>query len=330
MRQPRRRAPLDISFLTKRYSRRALPGPNATYYLWRFVANGGRSARALWTPHAFDDTPAIAHELQERGIVVGRSERFLTSDGEQALREASARILETSRSPAVTAAIADATDASGRLKKYLVDLVDYPEGVEPDDPFLRVSLDRKLLEIVAAYLGLWPRLHSMAAWLNYPTEAPPELSQLWHRDPEDLKLIKVFIYLTDVDERSGPFTYIPRTQPFGTEAASAQKLERKKRLADDRMVRSFAPDSWRVCTGPPSTMILADTVGYHRGGKPLVGQRILITFTYTSGTPITSRALWVRSRPAWASSPIQRWALKGLFDAPPVESKKKKKAKERR
>jgi hypothetical protein len=318
---------VDISFLTKRYSRRALARPNTVYYLWRFVANGGRAARSILARSRYEGTTAIAEELTRNGIVVGPSERFLTGDGGRALHDASARILEMSRSPAVTAAIAGASDGADRYKKYLVDLVEYPEGIEADDSLLKLALDEKLLEIVAGYLGLWPRLHSIAAWLNYPTEAPPELSQLWHRDPEDLRLVKVFIYLTDVHENSGPFTYIPRTQPFGAEAASAQKLERKKRLADDRMTRTFAPASWRVCTGPPHTMILADTVGYHRGGKPSVGHRILVTFTYTSGAPITSRELWIRGRPTWLASGIQRAAVDGLFGGPPVQPKKAKSKK---
>jgi hypothetical protein len=84
------------------------------------------------------------------------------------------------------------------------------------------------------------------------------------------------------------------------------------------MVTTFPPESWRVCTGHASTMILADTVGYHRGGKPQAGaRRILITFTYTSGTPITSRKLWVRARPAWATEPIQRFAVGPLLHAAP-------------
>ena len=51
-------------------------------------------------------------------------------------------------------------------------------------------------------------------------------------------------------------------------------------------------------------MILADTVGYHRGGKPTSGVRILATFTYTSATPMMTRKMQVPAMPAWASLPI--------------------------
>jgi hypothetical protein len=316
-----------ITVLTRRLSRRALSRPNGVYYLWRFVANGVRTTRALINRPSYAEIPAIGRELTEQGIVVGPSGRFLTAGGQQALSEATAAILQTSRSPDVEAVITGAGSVIERQKKFLVHLVSYPNGMPPDDPLLRVALDEKLLEIVSAYLGLWPCLYSVGAWLNYATDAPPELSQLWHRDPEDLKLIKVFIYLNDVDERCGPFSYIPRTHPFGDEVLAAHRLETKKRLPDDRMVRTFPPEAWRVCTGPAHTMILADTVGYHRGGKPMIGRRILITFTYTSGAPITDRTLWVQSIPTWLSSAIQKSAVRSLLHVPssPRKSGGKKK-----
>jgi hypothetical protein len=74
----------------------------------------------------------------------------------------------------------------------------------------------------------------------------------------------------------------------------------------------IAPEAWLACTGSAQTMILADTTGYHRGGKPVTGDRILITFTYTSGTPFKNRKYSVRrgnSRPVWMSDDIQTYAL---------------------
>ena len=310
---------LDVTRLTERYSRRALRRPNAAYFLWRFVGNGMRTARALMKRRAHRQTDAIARVLVAQGIVAGPSERFLTPDGRQALTQASEEILEASRSEAVQAAIAG-QHVANRKKNYLVDLVSHPDGISAADPLLRLALDEQLLEIVSAYLGLWPCLHSVGAWLNYPTNAPPELSQLWHRDPGDLKLVKVFIYLNDVDEQRGPFTYIPGTHPFGHRNADAHRLEHKKRVADEHMIRLFPRESWRVCTGPQRTMILADTVGYHRGGKPNIGQRVVITFTYTSGTPVTRRTLWLREMPKWVS-PIQRYAVASLLERPPSDSK---------
>jgi len=126
-------------------------------------------------------------------------------------------------------------------------------------------------------------------------------------------VIKVFIYLAPVDDSCGPFSYIPETQPFGARTAAAHELEKQKRVTDADIGRVFPPDTWQVCTGSSNTMILADTVGYHRGGKPKAGQRILMTLTYTSGAPIKSPRFKVQAIPDWASSGIQQAAIRSLL-----------------
>jgi hypothetical protein len=150
----------------------------------------------------------------------------------------------------------------------------------------------------------------VGAWLNYPTETEAKTSQLWHRDPEDLKIIKVFIYLVDVDESCGPFTFIPDTHPFGRVAGKAAHYEKKKRVLDDQLAEVYPKETWKSCMGPAHTMIMADTVGYHRGGKPSVGQRILLTFTYTSGAPFAERFFRLKEKPDWVNAEIQEYALK--------------------
>ncbi len=300
------RPPL-IAFLTRRFKRRALTRPNLTFWLWRLLANGKGTYRALTTRALFPECQALVQTLREEGIVVGPCRMFLAKDGLRALAEAAPTILAASQSDAVRAVVAGHASSGQRKKDFLVHLASYPKGIPADDCLLRVALDPKLLEIVASYLGMWPRLHSVAAWLNHPTDAPASTSQLWHSDPEDLKVIKVFIYLAPVDETCGPFTYVPGTQPFGREAAKAATCG--KRATDDEMASVFPPASWRVCTGPANTVILADTTGYHRGGKPTAGQRILVTFTYTSATPLVPRRIRLAGTAQWMDTNIQHSAL---------------------
>jgi hypothetical protein len=239
--------------------------------------------------------------------VLGPSENFLSKDGSAALSEAAEQILEISRSKEVQATIAKGT--SDYKKPYLINLLPWEHEHPIDSPLIRLALDRKLLEIVSNYLGLWPRLHAIGAWFNFPTEGEATEAQLWHRDPEDLQLIKVFIYLNDVDEERGPFCYIPRTHPFSQGADIIPKHRDSKRITDEEMRSAFPPNTWLTCTGPSKTMILADTVGYHRGGKPTKGNRILVTFAYTSGTPLSKRRLRVTGTPASSLTDIQKRAL---------------------
>lgn len=314
-----------IRSLASRYKRHPLTRPNLVYYLWRYVANGVRTCRAAIAPSSYTDACEVARTLARDGIAVGPSDRFLTDESRRLLDEATSQLRDVSRSEAVQSIINGTADDASRQKDFLIHLASFDDGLPADSTLLKLALDPKLLEIVSGYLGLWPCLHSVGAWLNYPTAEPAALSQLWHRDPEDLKLVKAFIYISDVGEQSGPFTYIPRTQPFGDAAVTARKYEKKKRLADDQMQRLFPPESWRVCTGPAHTMILADTIGYHRGGKPTMGNRMLITFTYTSGLSLVDRPMRIVGNPEWISTPIQDYAARALRTAPPPPKKKKKK-----
>ena len=63
------------------------------------------------------------------------------------------------------------------------------------------------------YFNTIPRITNIDYWLNVP-EVPgtrPIASQIWHRDYEDKKLLKVFVYFTDVDEKSGAFSVVSKT-----------------------------------------------------------------------------------------------------------------------
>lgn len=301
-----------VAVLTRRFTRRALTKRNLLYFLWRYVANGVRTYRTAASRISFPGTVAIVEELKEQGIVKAPSDTFLTATGRTALEQASSEILHASRTESVHAIVKAGASSAGK-KSYVLNLVKYPHGVPADSPLLKVALDEKLLEIVSSYLGFWPCLYSIAAWLNFPVDAPASKSQLWHRDPEDLQTIKVFIYLVDVDEQCGPFTYIPKTHPFGAEATNGLTLGEQRRIPDESMRHVFPTTLWRVCTGPANTMILADTLGYHRGGRPTAGHRVLITFTYTSGTPIIAPPISVAGTPTWISARIQDAALKPLL-----------------
>jgi hypothetical protein len=186
------------------------------------------------------DTIAV---LREQGIVMAETDRFLTEGGRAALADASAGILATANSDRVRSIVAGTATHEDK-KDFLINLVRYGNGVPPDEPLLRVALDQQLLEIVAGYLEMWPTLFSIGAWLNYPTDQPPAVSQLWHRDPEDLRLLKVFIYLSDVKEHSGPFSYIPRTQSFGSAVEQARRCGNSLRPSDAKVSKVFPPSTW--------------------------------------------------------------------------------------
>ena len=86
-----------------------------------------------------------------------------------------------------------------------------------DNPWLSACLSRRMLDVASEYLQLWPKLEYLDLWYSLPVGegADRKASQIWHRDFDDSHLLKAFLYLVDVDEATGPFEYVPGSQPGG-------------------------------------------------------------------------------------------------------------------
>ena len=277
--------------------------------LWR-LANFGRVRRNN-TSAALDavDQKSVLR-LRDDGIVIGHVTEFLSSNGMTAFKKSDEFIRARLADKEVQDTLAKGA-SEGQSKNYLIHLVDFHKPLDSTSPLLALALDERLLQIVANYLGMWPQLHAVGSWYNFPVDQPKAYSQLWHRDPEDLKTVKVFIYLDDVGPKQGAFTYIPKTHPLGTECTVEPAHAHPRRVLDHEMEAGIPSSKWLACTGQAGTMIIADTVGYHRGGDVSEGHRMLITFTYTSGTPQDKRKLKINGTVTSAHAPIQRYAIDG-------------------
>ena len=192
-----------------------------------------------------------------------------------------------------------------RLKQYAHALKNQPAKTPKDKPFLRYllpavqtelrspvlefSFSEKILSIVNSYLKMWSRFYYLTLNLTLPVSESSNAigSQRWHRDPEDKKLCKVFVYLTDVDENSGPFIYIPgstyglrlgrlfpQKPPFG--------FYPKERMVEKIVKR----EDIKILTGKAGTVIFADTAGLHKGGLAWSKERIMLTVGYRSDASI--------------------------------------------
>ncbi|MDB5445601.1 MAG: hypothetical protein JWQ97_918, partial [Phenylobacterium sp.] len=65
-----------------------------------------------------------------------------------------------------------------------------------------------VMQIVAAYLGCKPTLSSLGVRWSFPTSGAGARFQTFHRDVDDWRFLKLFVYLTDVCEDSGPHCYV--------------------------------------------------------------------------------------------------------------------------
>lgn len=167
---------------------------------------------------------------------------------------------------------------------------------DPNSIFAQFSLQESLLNIANAYFGMYVRLRYYNVWHTRASGAPARESQLWHFDREDNFILKVFLYLRDVDEGSGPFTYAPGTHRRGEHWGRQPKyfLEGNvHRSRDEDMDRVIPKEDWIIGTGVKGTIIFADTRGFHKGGDARKGDRLMYTCMYTSPASDSRRLLKV-------------------------------------
>lgn len=169
-----------------------------------------------------------------------------------------------------------------RSKEYfLVELWEGEHVLDLAHPFLRFSVHDSILQIVNAYLGTFSKFRGWALQATVPVAEGERryASQEWHRDPEDRRLVKTFLYLSDVGPENGPFIYLPRTQEGGKwRHLFPQDPPRGSKVKEEGLPMNEV----RTCLGKAGTFILADTSGIHRGGYATEGKRLMYTSIYAT------------------------------------------------
>ena len=115
----------------------------------------------------------------------------------------------------------------------------------PDSPWLRIGVSDAQLGIVNAYRGLQTSLFYMDNWFTQPYSGQDEriASQRWHRDPEEQHVVKVFLYLSDVDEGAGPFQYLKAASRATATATCGPGARRRRSRPTRRWPRQRRPRS---------------------------------------------------------------------------------------
>jgi hypothetical protein len=144
------------------------------------------------------------------------------------------------------------------------------------------GLSDALLDLAEAHLGVPPRYYGADLRMERATGAAVGVRQ-WHRDVEDHRMLKVLVWLDDVDLGAGPFEYVPRRH---TDELVRELEYVTGFVDDDRLAGVVDRPEWRQGVGPRWTAIVADTRAvFHRARPPIRTDRWSVTFSYTSRTP---------------------------------------------
>jgi hypothetical protein len=173
------------------------------------------------------------------------------------------------------------TKQTSTWKKFWVRLLDaeMQDGrLSADNIFVRYALQPTVINVIATALGEIPWLDYVL--LSYSRYAGDDFSssQLWHRDHDDVRVIKLFSYLTNVEQDGdGPFTFLPRqaTDKFGYPVLGSH-------FPDDQVFGKVARSDVKVMKAPRLTSFMVDTAKcLHMGSRMAPGHgRLLYTATF--------------------------------------------------
>jgi hypothetical protein len=169
---------------------------------------------------------------------------------------------------------------SGQKNEFVVHAT--PQQMMEHPEIFLWGLEQRLLNIVENYLGLPVAYQGVFYRRDIANEVAIK-SRLWHIDMEDRKVLKIIVYLNDVNDDTGPFQYIPHSL---TSTAVRSLKYRSGYIRDETMQQAISPGNWKSCTGLSGTVIFAATSSiFHRGKIPVANDRFAVFFDYTSRQP---------------------------------------------
>ncbi|MBW4448965.1 MAG: 2OG-Fe(II) oxygenase [Spirirestis rafaelensis WJT71-NPBG6] len=169
---------------------------------------------------------------------------------------------------------------SGQKNEFVVHAT--PQQMMEHSEIFLWGLEQRLLNIVENYLGLPVAYQGVFFRRDIANEVAIK-SRLWHIDMEDRKVLKIIVYLNDVNDDTGPFQYIPQSL---TSTAVRSLKYRSGYITDETMQQAISPSNWKSCTGLSGTVIIAATSSiFHRGKIPVASDRFAVFFDYTSRRP---------------------------------------------
>src|SRR5919198_2279947 len=180
-------------------------GVVATYELHdRVLANRGARRKLAQAPPTLDETQqrVLDHLHTEGYAVIPFAELFPDPAVWDELDAAATRFVDESEQGLAAESQGGESALKRRAgKEFVVRKYAYGVQLGLDDPWLRLGLNRRLLDVANAYLEMWSKLEYVDVWYTPPIGGGErKSSQRWHRDFNDRHLLKAFVYLVDVDE----------------------------------------------------------------------------------------------------------------------------------
>ncbi len=143
-------------------------------------------------------------------------------------------------------------------------------------PLMDLANDPDILAAVAQRLGATPTIGTVGAWWTFGennTNSESAVDDIYHRDVDDLRFVKIFLYLTDADVRTGAHRFV-----MGSHADT--RFARRGPITDSDVEAAYGADKLLTVTGTAGTSFLEETWGIHRALLATEGRRLIFSAIY--------------------------------------------------
>jgi len=139
---------------------------------------------------------------------------------------------------------------------------------------LKIANDPSVLRVVQDFLGTVPTISNINMWWSTRNHSQAKDAQCFHRDVDDIKFCKLFVYLTDVGPKDGPHTFVRGS-------TSSDKLTYIRRYTDDEIIKNFGKDNIINFIRPKYSVFIVNSYGFHKGTLPIDNDRLLLQVQYS-------------------------------------------------
>jgi hypothetical protein len=154
-------------------------------------------------------------------------------------------------------------------------IADYPLDTVLNCPHLLALANAPLnIRIATEYFGCLPTISTVGIRWSFPGNKKQVTTQGFHRDTDDWRCLKYFIYLTDVDPGCGPHLYVRRSQRTPTPLFN-------RPITSEFVEQTFGADGITSVLGACGTAFMGDMHGIHAGPIPARTPRLMLEVGYT-------------------------------------------------
>jgi len=146
-----------------------------------------------------------------------------------------------------------------------------------------IAKDPQILAVARKYFNAEP-VHVMTnLFWSFPLEPhqrPTGRRQgtlTFHFDVDDYQAVRMFLYLTDVDEFTGPHVRVPRSH---LHKRFWHRVSPFRSRSDEVIAEVYGQDAIDTVTGPGGTGFLEDAFCFHKAALPVTAPRLIMITHY--------------------------------------------------